>query len=96
MNGRVASILMGVVIVCLSPGQERGRFPLLHGPYLGQKAPGLTPQLFAPGSISTGMFPAARTSQQSPERKLGYLLGGRGIDPATRRQWGPADTKTMT
>ncbi len=57
MNGRVASILlMGVAIVCPSPGQKRGHFPLLHGPYLGQKVPGLTPQLFAPGFISTGLY----------------------------------------
>jgi hypothetical protein len=28
-------------------------FPKLNGPYLGQKPPGLTPELFAPGVIST-------------------------------------------
>ncbi len=27
-----------------------------RGPYLGQKAPGPTPELFAPGFISTGLF----------------------------------------
>lgn len=28
-------------------------FPILKGPYLGQKPPGMTPELFAPGIIST-------------------------------------------
>jgi len=30
-------------------------FPDLKGPYLGQKAPGATPELFAPGIISNGL-----------------------------------------
>ena len=30
-------------------------FPELSGPYLGQKAPGLEPELFAPGVVSTGL-----------------------------------------
>ncbi len=29
-------------------------FPVLKGPYLGQKPPGLKPELFAPGIVSTG------------------------------------------
>jgi Tol biopolymer transport system component len=32
-----------------------GRFLVLEGPYLGQKSPGSTPHLFAPGIVSTGM-----------------------------------------
>jgi hypothetical protein len=28
-------------------------FPKLTGPYLGQKPPGMTPIIFAPGSVST-------------------------------------------
>jgi len=30
-------------------------FPILKGPYLGQKPPGETPEIFAPGIISTGL-----------------------------------------
>ncbi len=30
-----------------------GAFPLLKGPYLGQKPPGMNPELFAPGIVST-------------------------------------------
>lgn len=29
--------------------------PILRGPYLGQKAPGMTPEIFAPGIISNGL-----------------------------------------
>jgi Tol biopolymer transport system component len=36
--------------------QERNPdFPILKGPYLGQKPPGLTPEIFAPGIVSTEM-----------------------------------------
>lgn len=31
-------------------------FPVLKGPYLGQKPPGLTPEIFAPGIISSKEF----------------------------------------
>ncbi len=37
------------------------RFPTLRGDYLGQKAPGATPQLFAPGIVSTGGYEFAGT-----------------------------------
>jgi len=33
---------------------QQENFPVLKGPYLGQKSPGLTPELFAPGIVSTG------------------------------------------
>jgi Tol biopolymer transport system component len=33
--------------------RESDDFPVLKGPYLGQKPPGLTPELFAPGIITT-------------------------------------------
>jgi hypothetical protein len=31
----------------------QGDFPVLKGPYLGQKVPGMTPEVFAPGIVST-------------------------------------------
>lgn len=34
--------------------KENNDFPVLMGPYLGQKPPGMTPELFAPGIISYG------------------------------------------
>ena len=32
---------------------RRDDLPVLKGPYLGQKSPGKTPEIFAPGIIST-------------------------------------------
>jgi Tol biopolymer transport system component len=32
---------------------QQSEFPKLTGPYLGQKPPGLTPEIFAPGIVST-------------------------------------------
>ena len=31
-------------------------FPVLKGPYLGQKPPGMTPELFAPGIVSVNKY----------------------------------------
>jgi Tol biopolymer transport system component len=46
-----------VLLVVLGTGasaqQQAPEFPKLKGPYLGQKAPGMTPEVFAPGIIST-------------------------------------------
>ena len=45
-----------VMILCMifSDCTRRSTFPILKGPYLGQKPPGNTPELFAPGIVSTG------------------------------------------
>jgi len=66
----IASLIMGylirgatIIIVsltfltcCLAQEKTKNKsdFPVLEGPYLGQKPPGLTPEVFAPGVISTG------------------------------------------
>ncbi len=49
-----------LLVVACAP--EAGRvvttastFPELRGPYMGQKTPGLEPELFAPGLVSTGL-----------------------------------------
>jgi len=50
-------------------------FPVLKGPYLGQKPPGLTPKIFAPGIVSTGY--SERNITVSPDGKeLYYCLYG--------------------
>jgi hypothetical protein len=49
-------ILSLVYIFVLAAGIEAGgkqEFPRLQGPYLGQKPPGIAPQLFAPGIITS-------------------------------------------
>jgi hypothetical protein len=48
--------------------------------YLGQKLPGLTPEIFAPGLVSTGMREFA--SAFSPDGKEFYFINGSGPVPA--------------
>ena len=46
--------VMSVLLVAVpSLTAQQQNFPKLTGPYLGQKPPGLTPELFAPGIITT-------------------------------------------
>jgi ankyrin repeat protein len=47
-------------------------FPVLKGPYLGQKPPGITPEIFAPGIISTEDFAEFKGSF-SPNGKEYYF-----------------------
>lgn len=39
-------------ILTMSKSYSQDEFPVLEGPYLGQKPPGLTPEVFAPGIVS--------------------------------------------
>jgi hypothetical protein len=43
------------IIFFASNCTTQDKFPVLKGPYLGQKPPGMTPEIFAPGIVSTGM-----------------------------------------
>ena len=45
-------ILLSIVLVFSSNAQQND-FPLLKGPYLGQKPPGMMPEIFALGIVST-------------------------------------------
>jgi hypothetical protein len=44
---------LSILIVGFSNKQQKTNFPVLKGPYLGQKTPGKIPEIFAPGIIST-------------------------------------------
>ena len=49
-------IFIGITILLVSIFNncaQQSDFPVLKGPYLGQKPPGMTPEVFAPGVIST-------------------------------------------
>ena len=48
-----------LIIVIFSSNAQRDDFPVLKGPYLGQKPPGMTPELFAPGIIIQAPHSAA-------------------------------------
>lgn len=64
-------------------------FPELTGPYLGQEPPGLEPEIFAPGIVSTGL--ATRDVAMTPDGNELYFavtLGGRTMIMETHRESG--------
>ena len=46
-------LIMPIFLFLLVPFSKQDDFPVLKGSYLGQKPPGMTPELFAPGLITT-------------------------------------------
>jgi hypothetical protein len=53
-----AILSIGVALLLIACGSQNNEskdsdFPILQGPYLGQKPPGLIPEIFAPGIVST-------------------------------------------
>ena len=51
----ILAILAAVLSTAFGQQLKNG-VPLLTGPYLGQKHPGMTPEIFAPGIVSTGLY----------------------------------------
>jgi len=54
MNSIIRWVIM--LSVCVSPASlfaQTSDFPVLKSPYLGQKPPGMTPEILAPGIVST-------------------------------------------
>ena len=49
----VSAVLVFSLLAVSGEAYSQREFPDLKGPYLGQKPPGLIPELFAPGIIST-------------------------------------------
>ncbi len=55
----VFAFLLLVLLIGWLPQENKNSkadFPVLKGPYLGQKPPGMTPEIFAPEIISTGLY----------------------------------------
>jgi Tol biopolymer transport system component len=72
--GLLMIILATVFHSCSNNTEPTGTqtpFPDLSGPYLGQSLPGSTPELFAPGIVSTGMF--TRDIAMPPDGKEIYF-----------------------
>ena len=72
-----------------SESGDTSTFPELSGPYLGQEPPGLEPEIFAPGIVSTGL--ATRDIAMTPDGNELYFavtLGGRTMIMETRQQDG--------
>jgi len=54
-NFKLQSAILIIVTILISCNQStESKFHQLKGPYLGQKPPGMTPELFAPGLLSAG------------------------------------------
>lgn len=69
--------LVGVAtLTCnlLSPQIEaqEGNFPVLTGPYLGQRGPGDSPELFAPGYITRQNYFQHSTAVSFPDMRAIY------------------------
>ena len=64
-------------------------FPELRGPYLGQEPPGLEPEIFAPGIVSTGLAtPDVAMTPDGSELYFAVTLGGRTMIMETHQQDG--------
>jgi len=46
-------LILSLILSCTLSYSQKDEFPILRGPYLGQTPPGLEPEIFAPGIIST-------------------------------------------
>ena len=50
------AIFIGIflsMMILFGANPKNGEFPVLKGPYLGQKPPGMKPEIFAQGIITT-------------------------------------------
>ncbi|WP_340680702.1 hypothetical protein [Paraglaciecola sp.] len=83
MKAIYSSIALLLAMLIMSNGSyAQDDFPVLEGPYLGQKPPGLTPEVFAPGSVSTEHYEL--TGVFTPDMKEFYLIrdGGKYKKPS--------------
>ena len=65
-------LTLAFVLGTLLTQETKRTFPVLKGPYLGQKPPGMTPEIFAPGIISTGYD--ERIAAFTPDGKEFYYV----------------------
>lgn len=70
-------------------GEKESPEVVLKGDYLGQTPPGDTPQLFAPGFISTGLYERdVAMTPEGDELYFGLLSGGYATICVTKREGG--------
>ncbi len=73
------AIFVGIflsLLLIFSSHAQQDEFPVLKGPYLGQKPPGMNPVIFAPGIVSTDMSEFSCTF--SPDGKSFYFARDTG------------------
>ncbi|TFG76456.1 MAG: hypothetical protein E4H23_09580 [Chrysiogenales bacterium] len=63
-------VFLSIWLLGVGVQAQKSEFPKLSGPYLGQKPPGLTPKIFAPGIVS---------SKDNYEFKIAFTPDGKEI-----------------
>lgn len=64
--------LLFSILTMSSKSYSQDELPVLEGPYLGQKPPGLVPEAFAPGIVTTEFYEL--TGVFTPDMKEFYLI----------------------
>jgi len=73
-------LLLFIVSTAISQAQEQFHdFPVLKDPYLGQKPPGMTPELFAPEIFKTEVHGGLVLSPDGQEMYWDLMEGGQNI-----------------
>ena len=70
--GIMRRIVLLLILIFNNCTNQSG-FPVLNGPYLGQKPPGITPEIFAPGIISKAGFHLHSSLAFSPDGREIYF-----------------------
>ncbi len=70
------SVLLVLLLCTIARSQEKSDFPVLQGPYLGQKPPGKTPEPFAHGLLSTPGSSAIGISVTPDGKEIYYTSWG--------------------
>lgn len=70
----ISIILLLSTLIMSNKSYSQDEFPVLEGPYLGQKPPGLTPEAFAPGIITTEGYEYSGVF--TPDMKEFYFIRG--------------------
>ncbi len=65
------------VLLISSCCTQQHDFPVLKGPYLGQKPPGMTPEIFAPGIISMSEIYEGRCAFSPDQTQFYFTRGGK-------------------
>ena len=67
-------IICMLLVMAITIEAQQTDFPKLTGPYLGQKSPGMTPEIFAPGIVSTDMYNHCTVSISPDGREIYWAM----------------------
>lgn len=84
MKSIIFTALLLFMIAISNKSHSQDEFPVLEGPYLGQKTPGLNPVAFAPGIVSTGGWEVSGVF--TPDLKEFYFIREAGNVEGSKKQ----------